>query len=127
MNIQIKASGFSLTPAIQEYVEKRLEAAGKFLADDSAAICNVEVGKTTSHHRHGDVFRAEVHLVGTRLDLYAENEAADLYVAIDKVRDEVMQHLSSDKGKRLSRARRGAARVKNLIKGLWNGGFKEEN
>ena len=112
-------TNIGLTPAITSYIEKRLEAAGKFLENDPSAICDFEVGKTTQHHKHGDVFRAEAHIVAAKRDIYAESEQGDLYAAIDAVRDEVMHRLTSDKGKRLSSIRRGGTVVKNLMKGLW--------
>ena len=119
MNINIKTIGISLTPSISEYINKRMESAKRFLENDPSAICNFEVGKTTQHHKRGDIFRAEAHIVAAKRDIYAESEQSDLYTAIDAVRDEVMHRLTSDKGKRLSRIRRGGTAVKNMIKGLW--------
>ena len=122
MNINIKATSIGLTPSISDYIEKRFESVKKFLESDPSAICDFEVGKTTQHHKTGDIFRAEAHIVAARRDIYAESEQADLYAAIDAVRDEVMHRLTSDKGKRLSRIRRGGTVVKNIIKGMWRGG-----
>src|ERR1035437_7210196 len=121
MNINIKTTGISLTPSISEYIDKRMESAKRFLENDPSAICNFEVEKTTRHHKNGDVFRAEAHIVAAKRDIYAESEQSDLYAAIRLVRDEVMRRLSSDKGKRLSSIRRGGTAVKNMIKGLWRG------
>ena len=121
MNINIKTTGISLTPSISEYVGKRLESVEKFLENDPSAVCNFEVGKTSRHHKSGDVFMAEAHIVAAKSDIYAQSEQSDLYAAIDAVRDEVMHRLTSDKGKRLSRIRRGGTTVKNMIKGLWGG------
>jgi ribosomal subunit interface protein len=119
MNIHIKTIGISLTPSISDYVNKRLESTERFLVNDPSADCAVEVGKSTKHHKNGDVFRAEIHIVAAHRDIYAKSEQSDLYAAIDAVRDEVMHRLTSDKGKRLSRIRRGGTVVKNMIKGLW--------
>lgn len=119
MNINIKTLGITLTPSISDYIEKRFESVKKLMESDPSATCSFEVGKTSKHHKHGDVFRAEAHIVAARRDIYVENESGDLYAAVDAVRDEVMRRLSSDKGKRLSRIRRGGTVVKNMIKGLW--------
>ena len=120
MNIQIKTSGgFGLTPAVSEYVEKRLAALDKFVAHDPVALCVVDLGRTTKHHKHGDIFRAEIHFTGTGRDLYTSSEKADLYMAIDDARDEIVRELSSAKAKKISSMRRGGAKVKNFIKGLW--------
>ncbi len=77
--------------------------------------------RLVGHHKSGDVFRAEAHIVAAHRDIYADSEQGDLYAAIDVVRDEVMHRLTSDKGKRLSSIRRGGTAVKNMIKGLWRG------
>ena len=127
MNINTKATSIGLTPSISDYIEKRMESVQKFLASDPSAICDFEVGKTTQHHKTGEIFRAEAHIVAAKRDIYAESEQTDLYAAIDAVRDEVMRQLSSDKAKKISSIRRGGTRVKNMVKGLWKGtGWKSK-
>ena len=121
MNINIKTTGFGLTPSISDYINKKLESVQKLLESDPSAICDFEAGKTTEHHKTGDVFRAEAHIVAARRDIYAESEQSDLYAAIDAVRDDVIRRLSSDKVKKISRVRRGGAIVKKMVKGLWRG------
>ena len=87
MNINIKTIGISLTPSISDYVNKRMESVNKFMENDPSAICSFEVGKTTQHHKRGDVFRAEAHIVAAKRDIYVDSEQSDLYAAIDAVRD----------------------------------------
>ena len=118
MKIQIKTTTISLTPAISDYVEKRLEAVKKFMKDDPTAICDVEIGKTTNHHRNGDIFKAEIHLVAKNQDIYANVEKEDLYAAIDEVKDEVVRKITSTKEKKTSLMRRGGAKMKEVAKGL---------
>jgi ribosomal subunit interface protein len=119
MNTQIKTTGgFSLTPAISEYVEKRVATLSKFVDNDPTAMCTVELGKTTGHHKHGDIFKAEIRVVGKGRDLYVGAEKADLYLAIDQAREEIFRKLTSTKEKRISFVRRGGAKIKNIIKGL---------
>lgn len=125
MNINIKTTSVTLTPAIQEYVSKRLEKINKLLADDPTAQCDIELAKTTEHHNKGDIFRAEIHIVAAGKNLYAANEKADLYAAIDAVKDEILREIQASKGKRISLIRRSGARVKNMIKGLWPWGKKQ--
>ena len=120
MNTQIKTTGgLSLTPAISEYIEKRVASLEKFLASDPTTIVHVEISKTTSHHKHGDIFRAEIRISAKGRDIYVASEKADLYAAIDDVRDEAYRKLAATKEKRISFVRRGGARVKNIIKGIW--------
>ena len=81
-------------------------------------MCDVELAKTNEHHQKGDIFRAEIHIVGPGLDAYASAEHEDLYAAIDEVRDEIVRDLRTKKGKRISYIRRSGARVKDMVKGM---------
>lgn len=117
MKINIKATGIELTPAISDYVHKKLAALEKFVSNVDA-VAQVEVGRTTQHHKTGDVFKAEVHVRGAGLDLYAVSEHSDLYAAIDLVKDEITHNALQEKGKRESLTRRSARRVKDVMKGF---------
>lgn len=119
MNINIKTTTISLTEAISDYVEKRLRPIESFLAGDTTAQCDIELAKTSNHHKQGDIFKAEVHIIGLNTNIYASVEKEDLYAAIDIVKDEVMRKLISGKDKRRSLIRRGGARVKDMLKGFW--------
>ena len=118
MNIRIKATSISITPAITAYVNKRLDKMDKLIGGDPTIMCDVEVGKTSGHHQKGDIFRAEIHIVGPGLDAYAAAEHEELYTAIDEVRDDIVRDLRARKGKKLSYIRRSGARVKDMVKGL---------
>jgi len=117
MKINIKATNIELTLAISAYAEKKIRTLKKFL-DVPDAVAQVEVGKSTKHHKSGEVFRAEVHLVAPGMDLYAVSDQSDLYAAIDLVKDELIEKLTREKGKREALYRRGARKVKDIMKGL---------
>ena len=117
MRINIKATGIELTPAISEYVNKKVGALGKYL-NNKDIVAQVEVGRNTRHHKTGEVFMAEVHLTGAGLDLYAVSEHSDLYAAIDLVKDEIARSAVQQKGKRETLARRGAKIIKGMMKGF---------
>jgi ribosomal subunit interface protein len=121
MNINIKTSSISLTPSISDYVDKRLQTIKSFFQNDSTAICDVELARTTFHHKSGDIFRAEIHIVAKDKNLYASNEQDDLYKAIDMVRDEMLREIKTTKSKDQSMLRRGGARIKDMIRGIWKG------
>lgn len=117
MKINIKATNTFLTPAISDYVTKRIDSLEKF-ADktDETLMADVEVGKTSQHHQRGDVFRAEINLRIRGKQLRAVAEEADLYAAIDKVRDEMAEELRSSRKKDINLMRRGGAAIKNLLR-----------
>lgn len=120
MNIHIKTTNITLTDSISDYVNKRLEKIEKLTVDDPSARCDVELAKTTGHHHKGEIFKAEVHLVGAAgLNIYTSIEREDLYAAVDEVRDAVIREFTSSRKKNTSRIRRGGARIKEMLKGMW--------
>src|SRR3989344_6329420 len=124
MKVNIKATSVQNSPAITEYINKRLIKVAKLLGNDPTIQCDVELAKTTGHHNKGDIFRAEIHIVGAGRNLYASSEKSDLYTAIDDVRDEIRSELKAKKDKDVSLVRRGGAQVKAMLKGLWPWGKK---
>ena len=121
MKYNINTTDFSLTPAISEYLDKRISHLDKFINPslEESIMCYVEVGKTTEHHKTGDLFRAEITLhIGGKV-FRATSEKEDLYSAIDEVGDEITQELKAFKGKRNSLIKRGGAKIKSIIKGLY--------
>jgi ribosomal subunit interface protein len=117
MNIAIKSTNIDLTPALKDYAEKRLGGITKFTGGD--ANISVEIGKTTNHHKNGEFFRAEANVVTPLGKQYrATSEKADLYEAIDDVRAELIDMLSQDKDRSKTLFKRGAQKIKGLIKGF---------
>jgi len=118
MNIRytIKTTNMELTDAIDSYVENKLKAVQKLIdSNDTSAHADVEVGKTTKHHQHGKIFRAEInlHIAGSNIRAVAKEE--NLYSAIDVMKDEIMRRLRKVKTKRKDVARRSAAVAKRKI------------
>jgi len=118
MQKNIKATNIEITPAISDYIDKKFSAFDRFTQGDESALCDVEVAKTTQHHRQGDVFKAEVNLHTAGKNFYAAIEKDDLYAAIDLVKDEVVRALTTHKDKGISLMRKGALKMKNALKGL---------
>jgi putative sigma-54 modulation protein len=116
MKIITKGNHMDVTPAIQEYLDKRLQGVEKFL--DENAIIEAELGKTTNHHRSGDIFRAELNVTISGNFVRAEAEKEDLYAAIDIAREELFNILSSRKDKRQTLWKRGGQKIKDLIRGV---------
>jgi ribosomal subunit interface protein len=120
MNINIKATGIELTDAITEYVYKKIGTVEKLIP--AGAAIQVEVGKTTNHHKHGFIFKSEAHVTGDGMNIYAVKEAEDLYSAIDLLEAELKRELLHIKGKNFKLLRDGQKTIKNMIKGFpWMG------
>ena len=119
MNTNIKATNISLTTAIENYVGKKVAMLQKIIdQEDTSASIYVEIGKTTEHHKSGDVFFAEFNLHIAGKNFYSRKEASDIYSAIDIVKDDLADSIISHKGKRETLFRRGAQSLKNMIRGL---------
>ncbi len=116
MNINIKGTNIELTDAISQYAHKRIESFTKFL--ESGSHIYVEVGKTTNHHKNGDIFKAEIEVKHRGDKFFAMAETDDLYRAIDMAKDEMVRELTTDKDRADTLFRRGARSVKKMLKGL---------
>ncbi len=117
MNIVTKATNLILTPDLQEYLEKKLSSLSKLVKSGHSEHIEtrVELGRTTLHHKKGEVFFAEVNLsIGKHL-LRARQETTDIHSAIDEVKDELKTELVKFKSKRETLFLRGARSIgKNL-------------
>jgi putative sigma-54 modulation protein len=128
MQIKIRSKNFDITPAIDDYVMKKLQTLGKFITNESATLCEIEIGRTTTHHKSGDIFRAEVNInIPGQKQVYAVSEESDLYAAIDIVRDEVERLILTQKNKHRTVWRRGASQIKNILKMVDIRNFRRRN
>ena len=104
-----------LTPAIELYIQKKAKSLEKF-CDESSKL-EINVGKTSKHHKSGDVFEAEfrVRTKGNLSRVMASGQ--DLYAAIDIARDELLDTLSSKKDKKDTLRKKGARVIKKMTHG----------
>jgi len=119
MKNNIKTVDISLTPAISEYLNKKLAHLDKFVSPEhkEEVMCYVDLGKTTNHHKTGeDLFKAEftVHIGGKSFRATAEKD--DLYAALDAVNDEMAEELRSFKSKSTSLIKRSGAKLKKMLR-----------
>jgi ribosomal subunit interface protein len=120
MKINITAVRMDLTPAIAEYVEKKILSLDKMVPpEDTSAIIHVEVGRETRHHQQGDIFfaKAQMHVAGT--DIMGEEKAETLYAAIDMLRDELVKQLTTYKDRQITMRREGGRTIKNMLRRMW--------
>jgi ribosomal subunit interface protein len=117
MNINIKATNMELTSAISEYVNERLSKIEKY-SKQGEVNGYVEIGKTTNHHKQGEVYKAEfdINLNGSKF--FAMSEKEDLYSAIDDAKEEIVRKVTHTKDRKQTLYKRGAASVKKMLKGI---------
>ena len=81
MNILITGKGIDLTPAIEEYVHKKIGGLEKFY--DKVIRAHVTVGVDNHHRLGGSIFEAECKLEVPGKDIFGSTEQKDLYAAIN--------------------------------------------
>ncbi len=119
MNINIKATNTELTDAIRGHVLSRLDRLEKF-AKGMPITGHVEIGKTTNHHKQGDVYRAEFDLSLNGERYFAQAETQDIYSAIDSAKEELARKITHTKDRKQTLYKRGASSVKKMLKGISN-------
>ena len=121
MQINIKFTDTAADDVLRDYATQKVHFFSKLLHEREldAAICDIEFQKST-HHQTGNVCRAEVTLdVGSKI-YRSTKEEPTFEKAIDKVKDDILSELRNDKGRARDMIRRGAARMKKMLRG---GGF----
>ena len=103
MNVIIKKS-IDLTPALETYLQKKFAALEKLVTainKTNPAELTIEIGRTTNHHRKGDVYRAAAKLHLVKVTLRAEEEAENIRIAIDAAKDTLREEIEKYKDKNI--------------------------
>ena len=128
MRLLIKTTNLSLSPALRQYIERKIGELDRFLLrvephDDEALSgkrdpieVRVEIGKPSKHHRHGKVYYAEVNIDLPGRVLRAESNQWDIHTAIDEVKHELRRELKQYVDKQCTRSRAGARAAKTKLK-----------
>jgi putative sigma-54 modulation protein len=114
MKIIVKGINIDITNSVEDYLYKKLSSVEKFLHDDTKV--DVELEKTTNHHKTGDIFRAASHVWNNGKISKAEKTSANMYSSIDLMQEELFNILSNKKNKKITLFRKGAQKIKNLFK-----------
>ena len=118
MNIIIKGTNLELHNDLKEYVNEKIGGLKKFVEnenmDPSSVVVRVELARTTRHHQHGDIYKAEVNLQLPKKIIRSVDESDDIYKSIDKVKDELREMINSYKDEKITRTRRGARIIKKI-------------
>lgn len=119
MNIKIKTTGISLTDNIQDYLTKKITQIEQSIGGNKdTMLCEVELAKTTGHHKQGDIYKAELNVQMEGKHFYARSEQENLFAAIDIVKDEMIQELKRSRSKEITLVRKGGLKIKQILKGL---------
>ena len=94
MNYNVRGENIEVTPAIREYVEKKLSKLERYFSNtpDANASVNLKVRTTNTS-------KVEVTIPMPNLVLRAEEENADMYAAIDLIVDKLERQIRKHKTK----------------------------
>ena len=95
MKIITKVSNIDITDTVKEYLEKKLSSIEKFISEDTKV--DVELKKTTNHHKSGDIYSVEVIIWHKGKITRASKSSEDIYASIDLAQDELFNALSNKK------------------------------
>lgn len=113
--INFKFTNAEVDETLQDVAENKLSTLEKFIGD-RPTVCDVEFERVTNHHQQGFIFRVEVNLeFGGKL-FRAEATEESFEKAIDQVREDLHQELHTRQGKRETMFKRGARRMKEIIR-----------
>ena len=126
MNINFQTKNMESTPAIYDYVVKRVTNLGKLLSKleegNNEAVIRFDVSKITNHHKSGVVFSADCSININGKNFYSSVSKEDLYEAIDAVKENLFGEISKSKDKTNTLFHRGSRKIKETIKGFRNWG-----
>ena len=116
MIINTRFNNVSISNDTKVYLNRRLKSIEKFQNELSDSAISVEIGRTTRHHKKGDVYRAELHLVSGGGNYYSEYEGPDLLQCIDSAKDTLVEKIKSSKTKKETLYKRGKQKIKQLLR-----------
>lgn len=100
---------------LQDLVTSKLLSLARYIGGKTDNRCEVEFSKIAPH-LHGDIYQVEVNIWSDGV-LYRATEASSTFEnAIDAVRSELDRELNRARTKKMSLFRRGARKMKNVMR-----------
>ena len=107
MQVKIKATKIELSDKIKNYIEEKMDTLDKYLGNVVVTNCDFEVAQEAGVQNKGKIYRAELNLSVPGDLLRVEKQEADLFKAIDKVKDHMVRSITRYKEKKLDKKRKG--------------------
>lgn len=121
MKVRIFTKNFTLTPALEGAVDDKLaRPVSKLLGsvdEEMDLPMDVELAKSTKHHKHGKIWYAEANLTApfAASVIRARAMEVSIFAAIDEVKKELEREIKKYKDKTRTRAIRTARKIKRRL------------
>lgn len=112
MKMKLKTTHVEVDDRVRDYVQEKVDMLDKYLGNTAVVNCDVEIGKSVGGQNKGDIYRAEINLRIPRGVLRVEKTASDIFKAIDKVKDHLVEVIVSKREKVRDLKRRKQAQSK---------------
>lgn len=121
MRVSLRQKNIKITPPLAEYIDRALiRRIEKLLAggvESELPILDIEISRTTRHHKKGKVYRVSARLTHAKTHLYASVDNEDIRAACDLLEEALRREIKKNKG-RLSAKEKRQARVLKKEKNL---------
>lgn len=118
MRTTVKATNIEHTNAIDAYLTKRLNELERILEPkEKSELARIELGKSTKHHKSGELFFAEITFHVKKKGFRATAEGADLYEAIDKMQAMIIREVKRHHELMRENRKKGARELKRRVAG----------
>jgi len=119
MEIKIVSKNLELTEEVKDFLHKKITSLEKFtLSSEGEAVVNIELSKTTNHHKKGEIFKAEANMFFGGNTFFAVKELEDVFKSIDAVKEDLERKIIQSKSRTQALFIRGARSVKKMMKGI---------
>lgn len=121
MKVRILAKNFKLTTALEAMVDEKLARPVTRLLEsidrEMDLPMDVELAKSTKHHKHGKIWYAEANLVMPFVKSSVRARATELtiFAAIDEVKNELEREIKKYKEKTRTKIIRAARKIKRRL------------
>ncbi len=117
MNITTKTPNYEASEKALAFAKDRFGSVARLLGnDESAALLEIELGRSTEHHKSGQIYRAEANLEagGKLYRAVAEGDAIEK--AIDKAAGELSREVKKARGRTKRLIRGAGAQMKSWLR-----------
>jgi ribosomal subunit interface protein len=124
MRHNIKFTNLDSSLAVEEAVAEKLSYLERYIPAESLdnVFTEVEVGRTTAHHRQGEILRAEINVrLADGTQLRAEAKSENIMAALEEAKEKMAKEMRRYANKKNSLLKKGGRVVKSFLRRFYPG------